>query len=197
MSPESTRFFSCIRAASCSRSMTRNLPLFTSSVTNTSWAAAAPLWYHHWFSALLLNSSTAMRGLSLAAAKAVVEVSASNTPASNVVVRRFILGSPPLLSRFPGFGVRRSFYPAPARSGPCPRSPFACTRGRVGGRALVLRTGSLLGAVLVTHRGELLLEVRLELQVPRSADRAHEERLVGALQQVCDHEVKQVLHELE
>ena len=41
-SPDRDRFFSCIRASSCSRSTTRNLPLLTSSVTKTSWAASAP-----------------------------------------------------------------------------------------------------------------------------------------------------------
>ncbi len=64
-SPDSDRFFSCIMASSCSRSTTRNLPLLTSSVTKTSWAASAPPLYHHWLSALFLNSSTAIRGLSL------------------------------------------------------------------------------------------------------------------------------------
>src|SRR4051794_24449129 len=64
MSPDWVRCFSCIIASSCSRSTTRNLPLLTSSVTKTSCAAAAPPWYHHWLSALFLNSRTAMRGLS-------------------------------------------------------------------------------------------------------------------------------------
>ncbi len=38
MSPESERFFSCMIAASCSRSITRYFPVLTSSVTSMSWA---------------------------------------------------------------------------------------------------------------------------------------------------------------
>src|SRR3954463_1982124 len=68
MSPDWVRPFSCIMASSCSRSTTRNLPLLNSSVTNTSCAAWAPPWYHHWLSALFLNSRTAMRGFSADAA---------------------------------------------------------------------------------------------------------------------------------
>src|SRR6185436_19727983 len=94
------RPFSCISASSCSRSTTRNLPLLTSSVTNTSWAAAAPPLYHHWLSALFLNSSTAIRGLSLAADAAGASATASSaaaTPTDNARFMTILLGggSPP------------------------------------------------------------------------------------------------------
>src|SRR6185436_6460157 len=104
-SPDRLRFFSCISAASCSRSMTRKRPLFTSSVTKTSCAASAPPWYHHWLSALFLNSSTAMRGLFAAAAckLATAPTSSAHDTTATRLFRTFAssLGVPQIVPRRP------------------------------------------------------------------------------------------------
>src|SRR3954454_3584029 len=135
-SPESDRFFSCIRASSCSRSTTRNLPLLTSSVTNTSWAAWAPPWYHHWLSALFLNSRTAIRGFSLPPlAAARVRPGAARTASSRAPQRardetRFMIEPPSGKSQVPKFNPRTLFHHRP----PQPRSRLELLRVHHGQR---------------------------------------------------------------
>ena len=151
-SPDSESPFSFISSSSCSRSTTRNLPLLTSSVTKTSWAAVAPPWNHHWLSALFLNSRTAMRGLVLPPLDAArvrpgaARIASSRAPQMAKDETRFI-GKPPsgknLFLDFTPRTLRRHQSPhlplrrrapgrPPRRARPCSRcrSP----RGRSGGR---------------------------------------------------------------